>query len=271
MLTFAGGMVGGALEGRFGPDVQAAVNQHTRIGEPVVANPFVRPQSGDMWLPNATLKPDDVADLAATEPNGQAVKLAQRGAVLFGDRKMELTLVGNRPDQVRVVDIRPESTCSDFGDGTLFQLVPHGGGVPSTERLFINVEDPNAPAMGFDPDVLNKPGGADGVDLSKGTPYFNNKSITLKRNEQQFLLVELRSETKWCSFDLVMTVEEANGERMEQRVLGEGNEMTIAPDIWWMVEDRLDTTESYMGGELCDRLQAVPRDENGELTAKPCY
>lgn len=259
-LVLVVGAAGGALTDWMQPRFSDALNVLTETGDPVRVMTTLRPRLGDMWLPApAFLPPEHVEELRFTEPRGQAIELQKHGAVMFGDRVVELVLTGNRTGGVRITDLRPISDCSDFGAGTLLMLIPHGGGAPPTHRMMVNVEDADQAPLLYDASQPGQP----------PTPFFDEKTITLDKNEEEFVLLDLQTDTQHCSFDLELTILDGQ-EQHTQRVFGEGNELSIAPQVWWQVEEDMEIGAAYVGGEVCDGFRPVEPDEDGRFNVDRC-
>lgn len=244
-----GGIFGGAIEDVFRPDVAKAIHGYIENDEPVRIKNYEPTASGDMWLPSpASLSEQDLEEIAATDPVGHSVLLANKGAVLVGPLEVRVLLTGNRAGGVRITDLRPVSDCSRTNTGSLLVMAPPIGGTVTTHRMTINVENPNEPPKEFVPANEITPGTA-------GDNFFDKQHITLAEGEQEFFLIQLEAPTSLCSVDLEVTVLDG-GEEHKQRLLGPGHEVKmVAANMY----NQTQTVEHlYAGGDMCWKYVELP-------------
>jgi hypothetical protein len=114
------------------------------------------------------------------------------GGVDAGDVDIHLTLVGNRREGVRIMNMEPVGQCTRPLTGTYVQWGGAGGG--PTIGLGFNLDQPGAGAQ-----VL------EGSRLSQAD-YFNSNTVSLKYNEQSVFQIVGFTEKQYCQFKIRMEV-----------------------------------------------------------------
>ena len=194
------------------------------------------PESGDpvlvsdvhtYWVPEdgyTVVFPKDIplTDAMLSHVNGiegieeQTDWLIENGAATVGRLFIRIAVTGNREEGVRIVDAKPIAECSGPHTGALFWAPPQGE--EESIRLQFDLDQ-----ISPQPTYKNEQGDV--------VPYFPDKTISLKKNEQQVLQIEAMTEKHACSFKLEITVLEGNqrkkqtihdsdGERVQSQCLG---------------------------------------------------
>jgi hypothetical protein len=117
-----------------------------------------------------------------------------------------VAVVGNRKDGVRIVDVRPIAKCSPPLTGTLFYAPPQGR--DTSIRLQFDLDKGDRK-----PTYRNASGDVE--------PFFPENTISLKKDEEQILQVDVGTKNQSCDFTLELTVLEGN-ERKKQTVNKQG-------------------------------------------------
>lgn len=116
----------------------------------------------------------------------QQAWFARNGSVPLGQMRVEVVLRGNRDKQVRIMQITADKKCTPPHAGTIF-WDPPGGAEDEVVRL------------GFDLD--SDPTEAQRLEKFKfAGPYFSEKTISLKRDEEVVLHFYVTTEKRYCSF-----------------------------------------------------------------------
>ncbi len=126
---------------------------------------------------------------------------------------LRLTLTGHTNQQILITDIQPQivSRTAPLA-GTLFCLPPQSG-PPSMNMLFdMDRPFPVARDMRFD-DKTTYVAGRQTRDIGLGPPFFEQRSITLHKHDQQVLLIRATTRLHYVSFRLVVTYELGDQEK----------------------------------------------------------
>jgi len=106
--------------------------------------------------------------------------------------QIQLVIVGNRTQPVRIMNVKTKSECTDPHDGILFHNPP--AGADDSEIINFDLDKADPEAKFIDP--------RDG----KEQPYFPARTISLTKGEQQVLLVHAKTDKHFCQFRLQLTV-----------------------------------------------------------------
>lgn len=233
------------------PEISGAPNVPSEPADAVEVSAVTRPANGDMWLPSG-LELDEVqlAELSNLDAEEQRTWLTDYGAIPLGWRDIELTIKGNRSDPVRVTDVRPVSECSDLGNGSWVILSGPYGNQPDTTRMLLAADMPGEPPLLLDMEDRPESQMLDmEPDPNEGTPvFFEERNITLGKNEEQSLLLSVNSQNMLCSVNLELIMQGDNG-KSTQLVFNEGQEVVVGPQNSGSF--RLATMSIYAGGEMC--------------------
>ncbi|MCG2621999.1 hypothetical protein LVY72_08720 [Arthrobacter sp. I2-34] len=225
----------------------ATASPATSGPEPVIAV-FSAPEPtwGDVSLPpEVKLTADELARLGQMNVPDQAAWLQERGGVIAGNRRVQLTLKANGPDQVQVTGIRDVSVCSVPRRGTLLRLIPEASGAVPSVGLGISVGESGSGAWTSDSSGAQR-------------PYFPGKAITLAPDGEKRLLVDLVPGRQGvvCQPELELTVV-VDGREQLQRISGEGKLVPVMKSEDDGAERQYSAV--YLGGRLCPQyVPAVP-------------
>lgn len=251
--------VGGALTGWLQPKMSDALNEAAERGEPVLVGveqtTLTRDKSfwpPDMWLPSGvSLSAADMSLLGSMEVEQQLRWLQDQGGVPLAGQTVRLTLNGNRANQVRITDMVANTDCEQFPQGSLVSTAIGRGAMPESAVLsFFIDENPEGPWV-FD------------SNSQAVFPYFPQKTITLQKNEEEYVVVNLipGSPPLNCQVYLEMIVND-NGEQKRQRIPDDGTTFTIMHNPF--PEQETPYKNVYLGGEICKNYVQVPPIGPGE-------
>ncbi|WP_427007275.1 hypothetical protein [Pseudarthrobacter sp. H2] len=229
------------------PIITAGINQITETGDPVAFRTEVHQGAGDVTLPpDASLSGEDLAALEPMRLQGQIESLKKRGAVVAGGQTLMVTLRGNRTDPVRVTDLRDASACTGLRRGTLLRM---GAPMPYEDlslRIGLQVGDSSSEAKQWDEKSLSF------------RPYFPDKTITLKKGEEQVINIDLYPAAgKVCRPQVQMTVIHRDQKRIQQLV-PESQQVPLMASEPAEAEPRY--SRVYIGGNFCRKFVAAPPD-----------
>ncbi|UVJ39123.1 hypothetical protein [Arthrobacter sp. CJ23] len=239
-VTWVAGIIvaalGVALSNLLVPFFGGFLERATTTGEPVrVDNVRITDLGGNSFAfpDSAQFSGRDLAELnSSPDP---AAWLESRGGVRAGALWIQLTVSGNRPDGVRILDLKPAGSCSTPHAGTLFVSPPAGG--ENAQMVFLHLDN-------FGASATYRPEGADPM-AHEERPYFLDKTISLKKDEQFVLLVMLDSKKSLCSVELDFTVLDA-GKTVSQRVSNQGAPFTVTAEL-----SRQAWQQTFLGGVMC--------------------
>jgi hypothetical protein len=116
---------------------------------------------------------------------------------------IKLVLEGNRPAPIRILGMRPIKHCQDPLTGTL--LLSPSAGADSSVRVGINLDEPR-------PIARKLQGG-----MALKGDYFAEKTVSLKRGEQQTFQITAVTVRSYCEFTLELTILD-NGKTITQEI-----------------------------------------------------
>lgn len=130
--------------------------------------------------------------------------LRSTGAVNVGEQTLRLTLTGRRDQQVNVLDVRPVIVrrASPLA-GTLFAVGSQAGS--ATFQVIYDLDRPNPVARKAVRDTDFSEWNADAGAVKPGPPFFADTTITLRRDEQNVLVLRARTERFHVAFRLKVT------------------------------------------------------------------
>ena len=238
-------VLAGTLTQGFGWFEAVAINSQ---GEPVDVRVDVEARMDDVVLsPDATLSSSELAllaDMSAEEQVGW-LEEHEHGAV-SGTRRATLYLSGNRAGTVRITDVTSTETCEPISRGTLVRMFSgRGAGV---ESEIVNVDVGQGPSDSYVYDASGNP-----------KDYFPERTITLERNEEVPLVVDLVPDFSGsiCEVELELTVWDGDAER---RVLVSGPDGPFVVMSIELEEDEGEYGIVYLGGEICRRYVTATPD-----------
>jgi len=198
--------------------LQEAVHQIGETGTPVSVDRVVEFRNGALGssVVFARGRPFTDANLASLiridQNNGpsQVEWLESLGGVAPQTVYIELALRGNRTNAVRVTNINIVPECSSPLDGLLFLNPPQGA--DNSIVIHFDLDKPNPVA------VVGK---ALSTSHDGSDPYFPARTISLKENEQQVVIVSASTEKQYCRFFLDMTI--LDGDKSSTQRIGMPN------------------------------------------------
>ncbi|GGO41630.1 hypothetical protein GCM10012286_21710 [Streptomyces lasiicapitis] len=130
--------------------------------------------------------------------------LGSTGAVNVGEQTLRLTLTGRRDQQVNVLDVRPVIVrrASPLA-GTLFAVGSQAGS--ATFQVIYDLDRPNPVARKAVRDTDFSESNPDAGAVRPGPPFFADTTITLRRDEQNVLVLRARTERFHVAFRLKVT------------------------------------------------------------------
>lgn len=252
-FVWAGGVVLTAVGAGVGtwlaPQITESLNRATQTGPPVeVVHSDIWSEEGDVSLSNdVRLTDSDLSLLASMERIDQVQWLKGRGGMTAGTIQVELTLRGNRNDPIRIRDIRVESECSAPSPGTYLFLVPPIGATAQSIGMTLDASKPSESAW-------HQEAG------ESAEPYFPDRSITLKKDEQEQLVFALHAgdylnsgaRHQVCRAELEMAVID-DGKEVKQRIRHQGQPIRVM-SYARTAEDISRYREVYLGGSVCKKF-----------------
>lgn len=242
-------VLGGAVETVAGERISDVFRNYTETGDPVLVRAV--PEHGHlaMWVPGTDgFSGQRLADLSDMETPGQIMALQSDNGIFLGERKVNVLLTGNRDRAVSIIDMEPVAECTSFQPGTLIWLDYPTAGIQPTAQLVMDVEQTYPEALVYDPEDTS------GEDRS----YFEEQIIKLGKDEQQSVILRLRSEGV-CTVNVRMTVVDGQDER-KQWLFKDGEEVVVAGNDY--NEDGTTVQHAYLGGEVCKDYETVPPNRN---------
>lgn len=178
-------------------------------GEPVTVNDvhtYWSAQGGlTVVMPEGIFADSQLAELNSIDsPYEQVDWLVEHGAAPIDTVYVSIAVSGNRPDGVRIVDVKPIRECSTPYAGAIFLAPPQGADNSIILKFNLDQVDPQ-------PRYTNQ--------SDEAAPFFPNNTISLKKGEEQVLLVAATTKRQACSFRLELTVLDGN-KRVKQQVSG---------------------------------------------------
>jgi hypothetical protein len=239
-VTWISGIVvaalGVALSNVLVPFFGGVLEKATVTGDPVrIDNVRITPLGGESYAFPDTVQftARDLAELnSAADPPGW---LEARGGVRAGSLWVQLTISGNRPDGVRILDLKPAGSCAAPYSGTVFMYPPAGG--EDAQMVFLHLDDMGASAM-------YRPEDAEPTS-DEERPYFLDKTISLKKDEQLVLVVMLETKKSLCSVELDFTVLDG-GKTVSQRVGNQGAPFKVTAEL-----GKRAWQHTFLGGVIC--------------------
>lgn len=239
-VTWVSGIIvaalGVALSNLLVPFFGGFLEKATTNGDPVrVDNVRITDLGGTTFAfpDTAHFTGQDLAELNSSAD--QPAWFASRGGVRAGSLWIQLTVSGNRPDGVRILDLKPAGGCSAPNAGSLFVSPPAGG--ENAQMVFLHLDN-------FGASATYRPEDADPMSHEE-RPYFLDKTISLKKDEQFVLLVMLESKKSLCSVELDFTVLDG-GKTVSQRISNQGMPFTVTAEL-----SRQAWQHTYLGGVIC--------------------
>ncbi len=113
------------------------------------------------------------------------------GGAADGYVNIKLILEGNRDQPIRILDMRPLKTCRDPYTGTL--VYSPSAGADDTVRVGMDLDQPVTVARALQSGEW-------------GGPYFQQKTVSLTRGEQQAFEITALTNRYYCEFTLQFTV-----------------------------------------------------------------
>jgi len=244
-------LVVGAVTQGFGW-FEAAVNTQ---GAPVEVRVEVEDRLDDVSLaPDADLSTSELSELGEMEFADQVAWLEEHeeGAV-SGTQTVTLYLTGNRTSTVRITDLIAVDTCEPISRGTLVRMTPGRGAGVDSEIVYIDVGQGTGNAYVYDENYEPK-------------DYFPDRTITLARDEEMVLVVDLIPgfTGSTCDVELEMTVRDGDAEH-RQRIDGPDGPFTVTSIE--LEEDEGEYGAVYLGGQIC--REYVPATPNWS-SLPPC-
>ncbi len=138
----------------------------------------------------------------------------ENGWVHAADTRVQLVLEGNQDGSVRILGMRPIKDCSEPLDGTLFRE-PSAGQDDSV-------------LLGFDLDEPDpRPRELDMASLTLGEDYFDSRTVSLDRGEEQTFEISGLTGEHYCEFTLELTVLDARNETVTQVISDDGEPFRV--------------------------------------------
>ncbi|MGN7253319.1 hypothetical protein [Arthrobacter sp. SAFR-014] len=246
IVTLLLAALGASLTDWIKPIFTEQINKVTETGDPVAVKVVVQKAAEDVSLASdVPLSQEDLNQLEGITVPKQAAWLEQRGGIVAGKRSLMVTVRGNRTDPVRVTNIRDASECASPKRGTLMRLAFGRGASVDSVRIGVNVGEPDKSAWWWD----------DKKEIAR--PYFPDKTITLTKNEELVLNIDLYPlAEKVCRAQLQMTVVGRDTEH-EQQLLPNSQQVPIMDVERPEVERQY--SHVYVGGNVCKKfLPASP-------------
>ena len=260
----AGVWVGGVVAAALATVLAGTVTQGFGLFEAVVVNSQGEPvdvrvdaegRVDDVVLsPDATLSSSELAALGDMQVEEQIGWLEEheQGAV-SGTRRITLYLTGNRAGSVRITDVTSVESCKPISRGTLVRMMSGRGAGVESETVNLDVGEGASDAYVFD-------------ETGNQTEYFPERTITLARDEEVALVVDLVPDFSGsiCEVELELTVWDGNAERRQLVSSPDGPFVVMSIEL---EEDEDEYGTVYLGGEICRRYVTATPDWSANL---PC-
>lgn len=228
----------GALVAWLQPVIGKLITRAFESGPPIL----VQLEEPDNWY--AMTLPSDVrlteADLAALgklSPAEQRDRLRARGGASQFYTPMTMLLTGNRDREQRLVDIVFKTECVPPYTGTIVHFAGGFGGAPDSTVLYVTLDE--------DP--------PQGVRLLEGSrvPFFPARTITLKKNEQEVVVVHAWTVRSVCMFTMDLVIMDGT-KTCTQNISDNGSPFRRAP---YATDDTFERI--YLGGYVCRQYVQV--------------
>jgi hypothetical protein len=240
ILGVLGAVLGAAAVAIFVPMLVNGWNSATTSGPAVVVRVDVEEKFEDVSLPKGvSLSETELAQLSTLSADAQSAWLqANEHGIVAGERSIVLTLRGNRAHLVRVTDVQAITDCGTPPRGTLVRLATGRGGGPLSMQASIDLDEPDE-ALQTDPDT------------GEMSSYFPERTITLKQDEEEVLIVQLYAPDErglMCDVVLGLTVLDRD-EEQQQRIPDDGEPF----HVMWPEPSGAEAEyeAAYLGGIIC--------------------
>lgn len=238
-------VLAGTVTQGFGWFEAVVVNSH---GAPVTVRVDAEARMDDVVLsPEASLSSSELAQLGEMTPEEQVRWLEEHEhGVVSGTQRVTLYLTGNRADTVRITDVTSIETCEPISRGTLVRMFSGRGAGVESEIVNIAVGQGSSDAYVYD-------------EIGERTDYFPERTITLARDEEFPLVVDLEpySSGSICEVELELTVWDGNAERRVP-VSGPDGPFVVMP--FEREEVEVEYGAVYLGGEICRQYVLATQD-----------
>ena len=238
-------VLAGTLTQGFGLFEAAVVNSQ---GEPIDVRVDSEARIDDVVLsPDATLSSSELAalgDMGVADQIGW-LEEHEHGAI-SGTLRVTLYLTGNRAGSVRITDVTSVESCEPISRGTLVRMMPGRGAGVESETVNLDVGEGASDAYVFD-------------ESGNQTEYFPERTITLARDEEVALVVDLVPDFSGsiCEVELELTVWDGNAERRQLVSGPDGPFVVMSIEL---EEDEGEYGTVYLGGEVCRRYVTATPD-----------
>lgn len=228
----------GALAAWLQPVITKLITRAFESGPPIV----VQLEESDNWYPmtlpsHVRLTEADLAVLGKLTPAEQREWLRARGGASQFYTPMTMLLTGNRDREQRIVDIVFTTECVPPYTGSIVHFAGGFGGAPDSTVLYVTLDE--------DPPQA--------VRLEEGSrvPFFPARTISLKKNEQEVVVIHAWTVKSVCSFTMELVI--MDGSRTyTQTVSDNGSPFRRAPHA---TDDRFERI--YLGGYVCQQYVQV--------------
>ncbi|QIG38782.1 hypothetical protein G5T42_04180 [Microbacterium sp. 4R-513] len=184
-----------------------------------------------------------------------------RSGVPSSERSVALTLTGNRPDPVRVMDMKVQSACHPPDRGTLVVNVEgRGGGSDSEHMIVYPEEDDHGPFL-----------------FTAGAPthYFPARTISLEQGEQVVVVIDIEpgrdgmdwedpASTRVCDVRLGLKIMNGDTE-VEEPVPGSFSVMDVEPHAAYGSYGAI-----YVGTGMCNAFYKADDGWDGTDVSEVC-
>ena len=216
-------------------------------GEPVDVRVDAESRVDDVVLPpDATLSSSELAALGDMNVEEQVGWLQEHehGAV-SGTERSRCISRATAPARSHQ-DVTSVESCEPISRGTLVRMMSGRGAGVESEIVNLDVGEGASDAYVFD-------------ESGNQTEYFPERTITLARDEEVALVVDLVPDFSGsiCEVELELTVWDGNAER---RVLVSGPDGPFVVMSIELEEDEGEYGTVYLGGEICRQYVTAPPD-----------
>lgn len=236
--------LGASLTDVIKPLMTEIIERFTESGEPIDIHTEAMKTARAVSLPpGVQISPEDLARLEPLDVDKQAEWLESRGGVAVGSHSLTITITGNRSNPVRVTDIRDASECTEPNRGTLVRLGAPRFQIELSVQMVLSVGEADSHAMLWDPEA------------GTSEPYFPNRTITLKKDEQHVLVIQLYPPPGLlCRPQLELTVIHRDKE-YKQQVVPEDQRPGVMGEEPAEVEQEY--SQVFLGGYICSKYVRV--------------
>lgn len=235
----------------------------TAGGPPVKVRVDEAPSMDDVSLPGGeSLSRADLDRLSGMDVEDADAWLEEfRKGVPSSGRSITLTLTGNRPDPVRIMDMEVDSACRTPDRGTLVVNVEgRGGGSDSEHMIVYPEEDDHGPFL---------------FDAGTPTHYFPGRTISLEQGEQVVVVVDIEpgrdgmdwedpASTRVCDVRLGLKVMDGDAE-IDEPIPGSVSVMDIEPRAAYGSYDAI-----YVGTGMCNAFYRADAAWDGGDVSEVC-